>query len=99
MRDQRDVPVPVIPRSDATDSQTVVIVDKDAKIYLNGQEVGSPDALERELKGSLADARTAKETEVRLRCDRGLKYSQYKGVLEAISHAGGVVAIMHDLRK
>jgi biopolymer transport protein ExbD len=99
MRDQRDVPVPVLPRADATDSQTVVIVDKDAKIFLNGEEVGSPDALERELKGAIADKTNPRDTEIRLRCDRRLKYTQYKPVLEAISHAGGVIAVMHDLKK
>jgi biopolymer transport protein ExbD len=96
MRDQRDVPVPVLPRSDATDSQTIVIVDKDARIFLNGQAIGSPDALERELKGALADRVSSKDTEVRLRCDKRLPYSKYKSVFEAISHAGGVIAIMHD---
>ena len=80
-----------------SDAQVVVIVDKEGKIYLNGAPVGSPDALERELKGALVDAKTPKDTEVRLRCDKRLKYSEYKGVLEAISKAGGVVAIMHEL--
>lgn len=96
MRDRREVPVPVIPRSESTDSQTIVVVDRDAKIYLNGQPVGSADALERELKGALADRVSARETEVRLRCDRRLPYSKYKGVMEAISHAGGVIAVMHE---
>lgn len=97
IRDKVEVPLPVLARSEETASSVVVVVDKEGKIYLNGQQVGSADALERELKGALADKGGAKELEVRLRCDKKLKYAQCRGVFEAISHAGGVIAIMHDL--
>jgi len=97
MRDQQDVSIPVLPRGEATEAQIVVIVDKEAKISMNGQPVGSADALEREIKGALGDATNPRDAEVRLRCDKHLKYSQCKPVFEAISHAGGVIAVMHEL--
>ncbi len=97
MRDNMGVSLPVLAKSDKTDSGVTVIIDKDAKIYLNGQLVGSADALERELKGMLADKTNPRDTEVRLRCDRTLKYKDYRAIYESISHAGGIIAIMHDL--
>jgi biopolymer transport protein ExbD len=97
MRDTMGVVLPVLSRSDKTDSEIMVMVDKEKAVYLNGQLVGSTDALERELKGLIGDKKGAKETEVRLRCDRTLKYADYRGVFEAISRAGGVIAIMHEL--
>ena len=97
MRDHIGVVLPVLARSDKTESQIMVLVDKEGKIYLNEQPVGSADALERELKGLLAGKNGGKETEVRLRCEKTLKYPAYRPVFEAISHAGGVIAIMHDL--
>ena len=97
MRDKLGVNLPVLARTDQTDAGIAVVVDKEAQIFLNGQQVGSADALERELLGLLAGKSGAKETDVRLRCDKTLKYKDYKGVYEAISHAGGVIAIMHEL--
>jgi len=97
MRDQLGVVLPVLARSDKTNAQIMVMVDKDEKIYLNGQQVGGADALEREIKGLLAGKTGSKETEVRLRCDKSLKYPAYRPAFEAISRAGGVIAVMHDL--
>ena len=97
MRDHLGVALPVLARSDKTDSEIMVMVDKDKKVYLNGQEVGSSDALERELKGLLADRKGSKEKDVRLRCDKTVKYADYRGAFEAISRAGGVISIMHEL--
>lgn len=97
MRDQLGIALPVLSRSGKTDSQIMVMVDKDAKIFLNGQQVGGADALERELKGLLSGKSGTRETEVRLRCDKTLKYPAYRPAFEAISRAGGVIAVMHDL--
>lgn len=99
MRDQLSVSLPALARTEETQSPITVIVDKNAKIYLNGREIGSPGTLKNELKGILAERTNARDCEVRLSCDKTLKYKDYKGVYEAISHAGGVIAIMHDLKK
>lgn len=97
MRDKLGITLPVVENRGKTESPITVILDKEGQIFLNGQPVGSPDALERELKGMLAERTTTKEAEVRLRCEKTLKYSQYRPIYEAISHAGGVIAIMHEL--
>jgi len=99
MRDDQGVKLPTLARSEESSSAITVVMDQNAKIFLDGREVGSPDALERELKGLLANAKGERESEVRFRCDKALPYSKYKPVYEAISHAGGVIAIMHDLPK
>lgn len=99
MRDKLSVVLPQLSRTGKTDSPVTVIVDREAKIYLNGQLVGSAGTLETELKGILSTRTNPKDCEVRLRCDKKVTYKDYRGVYEAISHAGGVIAIMHDLRK
>ena len=99
MRDKLSVVLPNLARTAKTDSSVTVIVDRDAKIFLNGQLVGSAGSLETELKGILSTRTNPRECEVRLRCDKKVTYKDYRGVYEAISHAGGVIAIMHDLRK
>ena len=97
MRDHIGVVLPVLARSDKTSSEIMVLVDKEGKIYLNGKTVGGTDALEREIKGLLAGKMGSKDNDVQLKCDRTLKYAVYRPVFEAISHAGGVIAIMHEL--
>ena len=97
MTADQGVTLPTLRRTDDTRADVSVAMDKNGKIFLDGAEVGGPEALERELKGKLADRKGSKDSEVRFRCDRNLKYAQYKPVYEAISHAGGVIAIMHDL--
>jgi biopolymer transport protein ExbD len=99
MRDRLSVVLPALARTSRTESPVTVIVDREGKIYLNGQHVGSPGTLEAELKGIMAARGGAKDREVRLRCDKKLVYKDYRGVYQAISHAGGVIAIMHDLRR
>lgn len=99
MRDRLSVVLPTLARTSKTESPVTVIVDADAKIYLNGQLVGSSGTLETELKGILATRTTPKDSEVRLRCDRKLTWKDYRGVYEAIGRAGGVISIMHDLKR
>jgi len=48
---------------------------------------------------SVAGKTAPKDCEVRFKCDKGLTYKDYKGVYTAISNAGGIIAIMHELRK
>jgi biopolymer transport protein ExbD len=99
MRDRLSVVLPALTRTSKTDAPVTVIVDRDAHIFLDGQAVGSAGALETELKGILSARTGSQDREVRLRCDRKLVYKDYRDVYAAISHAGGVIAIMHDLRR
>lgn len=98
MRDKLEVVLPQLARTTKSDAPIVVVVDKDSKIYLDGQEVGGTDVLEREIKGKLADKSTPAEMEVRLNCEKSLPYKSYRGVYRAISRAGGVIAIRHEIK-
>ena len=98
MRDKLLVKIPELPKTAKSEAPASIIIDKEGKMYLNGQEVGSVDALERELKGLIRD-KTGTDAEVRLQCDRSLTYKDYRGVYAAISHAGGIIAIVHDVPK
>lgn len=98
MRDRLAVALPRLAHTTKTNSPITVVVDKDAKVYLNGQEVGGADVLEREIKSLLADRSTPTEMEVRLNCEKTLPFKSYSGVYRAISRAGGVIAIRHDVK-
>ncbi len=60
--------------------------------------MGSADALETELKGLLAGHTDPADCEVRFSCDKKLTFKDYRPIYEAISNAGGVIAIVHELR-
>jgi biopolymer transport protein ExbD len=74
-------------------------MDGAAKIFLNGAPVENSDALQSELATMLAGKTAPKDCEVRFKCDKTLTYKDYRPVYEAISNAGGIIAIMHELRK
>jgi biopolymer transport protein ExbD len=97
MRDATQIDVPIIPESEKSNSAINVSMDADKKLYLDGQEVDSKEMLEDQLKSMLAGKTEPKELEVRLKCDRNLVYKDYKVAYEAISNAGGVIAVIHEL--
>lgn len=98
MRDKIKVPLPFLPKSVETKSGISVAIDAQKVMHLNGQPVGSKEELEGQLKNLLADKKEPAQLEVRLKCDRALPYKDYRPVLEAISNAGGVIAVMHDIK-
>ncbi len=97
MRDKIKVPLPQIPKIHKTETGISVAVDSQKQIFLNGTTMSSKDELEGNLKGLLADKKDV-GLEVRLKCDKNLTYKDYKPVLEAIANAGGVIAVMHDVK-
>jgi biopolymer transport protein ExbD len=99
MRDRTTVALPTLPKAARTESQISVAVDAAGKISLDGVSVGSPAELEGLLKDKLAGKKTDKECEVRLKCDRAQTYATYHPIYEAIANAGGVIAVMHEVRK
>ena len=54
--------------------------------------------LENHLKATLENKK-GKDLEIRLRCDKTLKYKEYGPVYNAIGAGGGTIAIIHNLRK
>ena len=96
MRDRLTVTLPELARTAKSTSPITVVMDKQGRVYLDGQPVGGVLALEGELKGRLAGKTDPRECEVRFRCEKTLTFKDYRPVYEAISHAGGVIAIMHD---
>ena len=99
MRDKLAVDLPLVPASAQTESGFSVTMDADKQIYLDGEPVESGEVLESNLRGLLAGRTDSKSLEVRFKCDRGLAFKDYKAVLEAISNAGGVIAVMHEVRE
>lgn len=97
MRDRTQVDMPVIPEIGKTESGIFVTMDAEKRLYIDGEEVDSKEMLEEHLKGLLEGKTDPKALEVRLKCDRGLTYKDYKSVLEAISNAGGVIAVLHEV--
>jgi len=76
--------------------QMVVAINKEGKIYFQGQEVDSAQTLEslvqREVQG-----RTDPETRtVVLRCDKSVRKNIFESVIEAIAEGGGRIAAIGD---
>jgi biopolymer transport protein ExbD len=98
MKDKANVDVPVAPQTAKSKSQLTVRMDKDRKIFLEGNEILTKEDLEAQLKGELVGRTKPEELQVRFKGDKNLLYKDYFPVYEAISNAGGVIAIMHNLK-
>jgi biopolymer transport protein ExbD len=98
MRDKLVVDLPSLPQTGRTETPNSVVVDRHGKIYLNGDPVENAKGLENHLK-ALLENKKGKDLEIRLRCDKTLKYKEYGPVYNAIGAAGGTIAIIHNLRK
>ena len=75
-----------------------VVIDKDSKLYFNGQEIGIAQLAER-IRETLGDAPPGNRT-VLLKADREAQAMRFEPVIEAISEAGGdLVHILQDQRE
>lgn len=96
MADRTQVALPTLPAAAHTKSAVSVTVDSNVNIFVNGQQVKDQNELESSLRDLLANKTKPEELEVRFKCDKTLKYKNYRPIYEAISNAGGVIAIMHE---
>jgi biopolymer transport protein ExbD len=99
MKDRSTIALPTLPEATRTESDTTVSVDDHGAITLDGDPVGSPAELEGLLKDKLTGKKTDKECEIRFKCDRAQTYTTYHPIYQAIANAGGVIAVMHEVRK
>ncbi len=99
MKDQMTLRLPEAKKTSQAKSAITVLMDKDAKIYLNGDPVSDRNTLEGLLKGALGGRKDPNELQVRFKADKTLKYKDFSPIYEAISNAGGVIAVMHDVKK
>ncbi len=99
MRDKVQVELPWLSfKADKTESGHGVTMDATGAAYLDGQLVASPGSLEGQLAVLLSGKTEPKAREVRFTCDARVAHRQYRPIFEAISNAGGVIAIMHDIK-
>lgn len=78
-------------------SPVSVIIDKDSKLYLNGQQIAIA-ALGKALEEKLGD-RTAGDRKVLLKVDKDALAQRFEPVIAAISEAGGeVIHALEDER-
>jgi biopolymer transport protein ExbD len=94
MRDNAEVELPELGEHDRTESSLSVALDAQGRIHLDGDVVETPAGLEAELRQRLSGREAATEREVRFRCQADLTQTDYGPVMEAISAAGGVIAII-----
>jgi biopolymer transport protein ExbD len=99
MKDRTTVKLPDLPTAAETKSQNTVSMDLNGNIRLNGDEIADGTDLENKLRPMLAGKTRPVELEVRFRGDRGLKYKSYRPIYEAISNAGGVIAVVQDVKR
>ncbi|HUT31882.1 MAG TPA: biopolymer transporter ExbD [Planctomycetota bacterium] len=77
-------------------SRTVVAIDADGQIYVQGRRVPDARSAETELADLLRTARTAEARTVLFRCDRTVGREVFEPVLDAITRGGGVVAAIGE---
>ena len=99
IKDKLKVKLPELPKTAKTEASNVVLLDANHVIFLNGESVANADSLEGQIKSLLRGKTKPEECEVRLRCEKTLTFKDYSAVYDAISNAGGVIAIMHEVRK
>ena len=79
-------------------SKVTVVIDKDEKVYLNGQAV-SESELASQIESNLGKA-LAGDRKVLLKAHKDCTAIRFEPVIEAISEAGGeLVHILEDIRK
>ena len=79
-------------------TKVTVTIDKDQKVYLNGQEL-SEGQLASRIESHLGDA-PAGQRKVMLKAHRDCTAAKFEPVIEAISQAGGeLVHILEDKQK
>ena len=79
-------------------SKVSVVIDKDEKVYLNGQPI-SESNLASQIESNLGNA-PAGDRKVLLKAHKDCTAIRFEPVIEAISQAGGeLVHILDDIRK
>ena len=79
-------------------SKVSVVIDKDEKVYLNGQPI-SESKLASQIESNLGNA-PAGDRKVLLKAHKDCTAIRFEPVIEAISQAGGeLVHILDDIRK
>lgn len=98
IKGSRNVQLPELPRTEKSKAQLTVTLDAAGKIQLDGQDMPTADSLSASLDTRLKVYTVAKDREVKFRCDAKLTQAQYRPVIEAISNAGGIIGIIHQLK-
>jgi len=78
------------------ESNTVVSLDAQGQIYVQGRRVPDARAAETELSELLRNARTPEARTVLFRCDRAAGREVFEPVLDAITRGGGIVAAIGE---
>ncbi len=78
------------------ESTTVVSVDGQGQIYVQGRRVLNAVAAETEVAALLRNARSPEARTVLFRCDRTVGREVFEPVLDAISRGGGIIAAIGE---
>ncbi len=78
------------------ESNTVVSIDGQGQIYVQGRRVPDARSAETELAELLRNARTAEARTVLFRCDRAVGREVFEPVLDAIARGGGIIAAIGE---
>ncbi len=98
MNEHGTMTLPLLPKGTETTSAFTASLDSEGHLSLDGQAMGSPADLENALRSKITGRTNPKDCEVRFRCDKSQTYKVYRPVYEAIANAGGVIAIIHEVK-
>jgi len=81
------------------DYPIVVLIDQEAQIYFQGEQIGSAGQLEEEIARSVEGKTEEKSRTVLFRCDRSIYKRVFGPVIEAIAKGGGRIAAVGEPSK
>jgi len=78
------------------ESRTVVAIDAEGQVYVQGRRVPDARSAETEVTELLRNARTTEARTVLFRCDRAVQREVFEPVMDAITRGGGIVAAIGE---
>ena len=78
------------------DYPIIVLIDKEARIYFQGEPIASAAMVEEEVRRFVKDKDDEKLRTVLFRCDRTVGKHIFEPVIEAIAQGGGRIAAVGD---
>jgi biopolymer transport protein ExbD len=81
------------------ESNTVVSIDAEGQIYVQGRRVPDARSAEAEIADLLSNAHTPEARTVLFRCDRAAGREVFEPVMDAIARGGGIIAALGELEQ
>ena len=77
-------------------AKVVVVIDKEDRVYLNGQEVYDPDSVEAAVLVKYENVTESSKRIVQFKCHRAATKATFEPIVGAIAKAGALIAVLGE---